>query len=77
MFIYKSLEELAGMSVEEQSAYMVEKANHETAIRKKEIEDAIADAQKNNVSKEDMEEALQALQAWFWQKKEEHLWAIK
>ena len=30
-----------------------------------------------SVSKEDMEEALQALQAWFWQKKEEHLWAIK
>lgn len=55
MFVYKSLEDLASMSVEEQSTYMVEKANHETAIRKKEIEDAIAEAQKNNVSKEDME----------------------
>lgn len=55
MFEYKSLEDLATMTVEEQSKYMAEKATHEASLRKKEIEDAIAEAQKGNVSKEDMD----------------------
>lgn len=57
-FTYKSLEEVSKMTIEEQSAYMVAKTAHEAGLRKKEIDSAIEEANKNNVSKEDLQKLI-------------------
>jgi HK97 family phage major capsid protein len=55
MFVEKSLEEVSKMTLQEQQDYMTAKASHEAEMRKNEIAKAIEEAQKNNVSKEDIE----------------------
>jgi HK97 family phage major capsid protein len=55
MFVEKSLEEVSKMTLQEQQDYMTAKAAHEAETRKTEIAKAIEEAQKNNVSKEDIE----------------------
>lgn len=59
MFEYKTLKEVSEMSIEEQAAYMTAKEAHEAGLRKKEIEDAIAEANKNNVSKEQVDKLVE------------------
>lgn len=54
MFEKKTLKEISEMTFDEQSKYQIEKEANEAELRKKEIEDAIAKAQENNVSKEDL-----------------------
>lgn len=54
MFEKKTLKEISEMTFDEQSKYQIEKEAHEAELRKKEIEDAIAKAQENNVSKEEV-----------------------
>lgn len=55
MFVEKTLEELSDMSIVDQTAYMTEKKAHEAETRKNEIEEAIKEAKKNDVSKEEVE----------------------
>lgn len=60
MFELKTIAEVAKMSVEEQQAYMTAKATHEAEQRKAEIEKAIAEAGKNNATKEEIEALTKA-----------------
>lgn len=53
-FVKRTLAEIAKMSLEEQENYSIEKAEFEATERKSEIEKAIVEANKNNVSKEDV-----------------------
>ena len=55
MFEKKTLKEISEMTVEEQEKYMIAKEAHEADLRKTEIEEAITKAQKDNVSKEDID----------------------
>lgn len=55
MFVYKSQEEIDKMDSATYETYVAEKNTHEANLRKQEIEIAIADAQKNNASKEELE----------------------
>lgn len=43
------------MTLEEQQAYTIAKANHDAGLRKKELDEAIAKANENNASKADIE----------------------
>jgi len=54
-FTAKSLQEVNDLTLEEQEAYMISKAKYESAVTQKSIQDAINEASKNNVSKEDVE----------------------
>lgn len=54
-FTYKTLKEVSEMSIDEQSAYMTAKATFEAAQNDARLKSAIEEAQKNNVSKEDLE----------------------
>jgi HK97 family phage major capsid protein len=60
MFTLKTIAEVAKMSVEEQQEYMTAKATHEATERKAEIEKAIAEAGKNNATKEEIEALTKA-----------------
>jgi HK97 family phage major capsid protein len=60
MFELKTIAEVAKMSVEEQQVYMTAKATHEATERKAEIEKAIAEAGKNNATKEEIEALTKA-----------------
>jgi hypothetical protein len=55
-FVEKSLAEVSEMTIEEQETYMKAKAEHDAEARKKEIENAIAEAQKNNATKDEIKE---------------------
>lgn len=55
MFEYKSQEEIDKMDAPTYEKYVAEKNAHEAEIRKTEIAKAIEEAQKNNVSKEELE----------------------
>lgn len=55
MFVEKTIEEFESLSLKEQQDYVVAKRVHEAEARKEEIETAIAEAQKNNASKEEIE----------------------
>lgn len=55
MFVYKSQEEIDKMDSATYETYVAEKNAHEADLRKKEIEKAIEEAQKNNASKEELE----------------------
>jgi len=55
MFEKKSQEEIDKMTAEQYEAYVVAKETHEAGLRQKEIADAIAEATKNNASKEQIE----------------------
>lgn len=55
MFTYKTQEEVDKMTAQEYETYTTEKSAHEADLRKKEIEKAIEDAQKNNATKEEVE----------------------
>lgn len=55
MFVYKSQKEIDKMDSATYETYVAEKNTHEANLRKQEIETAIADAQKNNASKEELE----------------------
>jgi len=59
MFVEKTIEEFEALTAKEQQEYVIAKRTHEAEARKQEIADAIAEAQKNNASKEEIE-ALQA-----------------
>ena len=54
-FTYKTLKEVSEMSIDEQSVYMTAKATFEAAQNDARLKSAIEEAQKNNVSKEDLE----------------------
>lgn len=54
-FVYKTTEEFEAMTAKEQADYLVAKRTHEAKVTEKQIADAIEEAQKNNVSKEDLE----------------------
>lgn len=58
MFEYKTLEELSKMTVEEQQKYMEDREKHEASLRKAEIDKAIEDAKKDNVSKEEIQKLI-------------------
>lgn len=55
MFDEKTMEEIELMTAKEQQEYITSKRVHEAEARKQEIADAIAEAQKNNASKEEIE----------------------
>ena len=55
MFTYKTQEEVDKMTATEYETYTTEKSAHEADLRKKEIDKAIEDAQKNNATKEEIE----------------------
>lgn len=55
MFTYKTQEEVDKMTASEYETYTTEKSAHEADLRKKEIDKAIEDAQKNNATKEEIE----------------------
>lgn len=55
MFEKKSQEEIDKMTAEQYEAYVVAKETHEAGLRQKEIAEAIAEATKNNASKEQIE----------------------
>ena len=55
MFTYKSQEEVDKMSASEYEAYTTQKNAHEADLRKKEIDKAIEDANKNNATKAEIE----------------------
>lgn len=54
MFVEKTIEEFNALTSKEQAEYLVEKRNHEAEQLKAQIQGAIDEAQKNNVSKEDL-----------------------
>lgn len=58
MFEYKTLKEVSEMSIEDQAVYMASKETHEADLRKKQIDSAIEEANKNNVSKEEVEKLV-------------------
>jgi HK97 family phage major capsid protein len=55
MFVEKTTEELEKMTPQELDTYKAEKAKHDASVRKQEVEALIADANKNNASKEEIE----------------------
>lgn len=55
MFVEKTIEEFEAMTVKEQGAYLLAKKEHEATARKEELENAIAEANKNNATKEELE----------------------
>lgn len=55
MFEEKTIEEFEAMTVKEQGAYLLAKKEHEATARKEELENAIAEANKNNATKEELE----------------------
>lgn len=55
MFEEKTIEQIEAMTAKEQQEYITSKRVHEAEARKQEIADAIAEAQKNNASKEEIE----------------------
>jgi hypothetical protein len=55
MFTYKTQEEVDKMTASEYETYTTEKSAHEADLRKKEIEKAIEEAQKNNATKAEIE----------------------
>lgn len=55
MFEEKTIEEFEAMTVKEQGAYLLAKKEHEATQRKEELENAIAEANKNNATKEELE----------------------
>ena len=55
MFTYKTQEEVDKMSASEYEAYTTQKNAHEADLRKQEIEKAIAEANKNNATKAEIE----------------------
>lgn len=59
MFTYKSQEEVDKMTAQEYESYIAEKNAHEANLRKEEIEKAIAEASKNNATKEEIEALTQ------------------
>ena len=62
MFVEKTIEEFEALTVKEQGAYLLAKKEHEATARKEELENAIAEANKNNATKEELE-ALTSKQA--------------
>lgn len=63
MFEKKSQEEIDKMTPQEYEAYLVAKEAFDAENRKKEIEKAIEEAQKNNVSKEEIEKLTEKQEA--------------
>jgi HK97 family phage major capsid protein len=55
MFVEKTQEEVDKMSATEYQTYCTQKSEHEANLRKEEIEKQIAEANKNNAKKEDVE----------------------
>ncbi len=55
MFVEKTTEELEKMTPQELDTYKAEKSKHDASVRKQEVEALIADANKNNASKEEIE----------------------
>lgn len=62
MFVEKTIEEFEAMTVKEQGDYLLAKKEHEATQRKEELDNAIAEANKNNATKEELE-ALTSKQA--------------
>lgn len=62
MFVEKTIEEFEAMTVKEQGEYLLAKKEHEATQRKEELDNAIAEANKNNATKEELE-ALTSKQA--------------
>lgn len=62
MFVEKTLEEFNAMTLKEQADYILAKKESEALARKEELENAIAEANKNNATKEELE-ALTSKQA--------------
>jgi HK97 family phage major capsid protein len=55
MFVEKTIEEFNALSAEGQTQYLADKRSHEAEQRKAELDAAIAEAQKNNASKDEVE----------------------
>jgi len=55
MFVEKTIEEFEALTAKEQAEYIVSKRAHDAEAAQKQIADAIAEAQKNNASKEEVE----------------------
>lgn len=55
MFVEKTLEEFNAMTLKEQKEYLLAKKEHEATQRKEELDNAIAEANKNNATKEELE----------------------
>lgn len=55
MFVEKTLEEFNAMTLKEQADYILAKKESEALARKEELENAIAEANKNNATKEELE----------------------
>jgi len=55
MFVEKTIEEFEALTVKEQGAYLLAKKEHEATARKEELDNAIAEANKNNATKEELE----------------------
>lgn len=55
MFVEKTVEEFEAMTAKEQGEYIIAKRTHEAEARKTEIANAIAEAQKNNATKEEID----------------------
>lgn len=62
MFVEKTIEEFEAMTVKEQGEYLLAKKEHEATQRKEELDNAIAEANKNNATKDELE-ALTSKQA--------------
>lgn len=62
MFVEKTIEEFEALTVKEQGEYLLAKKEHEATQRKQELDNAIAEANKNNATKEELE-ALTSKQA--------------
>lgn len=62
MFVEKSIEEFEAMTSKEQADYLLAKRENDAKVRKEELDNAIAEANKNNVTKEELE-ALTSKQA--------------
>lgn len=55
MFEEKTIEEFEALTVKEQGAYLLAKKEHEATARKEELDNAIAEANKNNATKDELE----------------------
>lgn len=55
MFVEKTMEEFEAMTSKEQGEYLLAKKENDAKVRKEELDNAIAEANKNNVTKEEME----------------------
>jgi len=59
MFVEKSLEELEKMTPEQQREYLTSKKENDANLRKAEIDKAIKEANKNNVSQEEVQKLIE------------------